>query len=167
MTDLPPTTPADQEIASLRATVRMLEAERLHEVRRRRFHLAIVGCGVSLILHLCMLYFLAVNHRAGVPGEGTTPIEVSFEVAVEEPLTELESTDLDDLLAEESAAESMLEDEPIEALDPAIPSADLEVRSDGAMPTLGGASGSGAGGGSSGIGGGGAGTSFFGVSSDR
>ncbi len=132
--------------------------------RRRRFHLMIVGAGVSLLIHLCILFFLSLQIRPGLPTKAGAEVAFDFTILSEEDLTQLEPTDLDDLLPEAISEDlASTDDLPVADLDPVISSAELEVANQGARPTLGG---SGAGSGAAeGMAAGGAGASFFGVTS--
>lgn len=134
-------------------------------LRRRRLHLLLIGLGISVICHLSLLYFLAVQYRPGGDGRATQPASWEFAILQEEELSEFESTELDDLLSAEVAdVEAASEQEPAADLEPAVPAAELEAAARGAMPTLGGAGGAELGGGGT-MTAGGAGTSFFGVRS--
>jgi hypothetical protein len=152
------------QVTQLQQLLRQIESEQVLLARRRRRHLMIVGVGLSMVVHICLMVYLATHYRA-VPG-GRAPQQVNYEFAIlqEEELTELESTELDDLIPEvASEMEDLPANDPAAELDPVVPAAELEVTRTGAMPTLGG-SGDGDGAGGS-LTGGGAGASFFGVSS--
>jgi len=149
-------------VTRLQETLRVMEDRREHLIRRRRRHVMIVGIGISLVVHLSIIYLLASKYR--FTGGGSEPTAVSYEFAIlqEEELTRLESAEPDDLLPEVVGDLDDLTEEAA-ALDPTVAAAELEVAGAGALPTLGGA-GEGTGDGSA-LSGGGAGTSFFGVSS--
>jgi hypothetical protein len=149
-------------VTRLQETLRVMEEQREHLIRRRRRHVLIVGVGISLVVHLSLMYLLASKYR--FTGGGAEPQPVSYEFAIlqEEELTRLESAEPDDLLPEVVGDLDDLTEEAA-ALDPTVSAAELEVAGAGALPTLGGA-GEGSGDGSA-LSGGGAGTSFFGVSS--
>ncbi|MCP3905436.1 MAG: VWA domain-containing protein [Planctomycetes bacterium] len=149
-------------VIRLQETLRVMEEQREHLIRRRRRHVLIVGVGISLVVHLSLMYFLASRYR--LTGGGAEPAPVSYEFAIlqEEELTRLESAAPDELLPEVVGDLDDMTEEAA-ALDPTVAAAELEVAGAGALPTLGGA-GEGTGDGSA-LSGGGAGTSFFGVSS--
>jgi hypothetical protein len=151
------------QIAGLRETLRRIEEQRESTSRRRRLHLLIVGGGISLLIHLGLMCYLATAYRSIPAGTGPQPVTYEFAILQEEELTDLESAELDDLIPQVvSESEDLALNEPATELDPVIPAAELEIDRTGAMPTLGGAGNdSGAGG----LVGGGAGTTFFGVSS--
>lgn len=151
-----------REITRLRSTLEVFETERERLSRRRYHRLLTIGVGVSVVLHMILMWYLATQYRFGPRDEGPEPVNYEFAILQEEELTELESTRLDEPLPELAAElDDMPEDEPAIELEPAVSAAELNIADDGAMPALGG-SGEGTG---SGLAGGGAGTSFFGVSS--
>jgi len=152
------------EVAELHDTLALIEKQRQMLVRRQRRHLLIVGIGTSLLVHLCIMYYLASNYRIDGGAGGPAPVSYEFAILQEEELTELEATELDDLIPDASKDfDDVPTDDAMAELDPTVPSAELEVAASGSMPTLGGA-GDGTGGDGS-LAGGGAGASFFGVSS--
>jgi len=148
-------------VTELQDTVRQLELERQRLVRRRRRQVLLVGAMLSLVVHISLLMYLSQVYRWG--GGSTIPEPVSFQFAIEqdEELTELEKSDLSDLL-DEAPAEMVQADDPAVELEAQPPAAELEVGGAGALPALGG---SGADSGANALSGGGAGTSFFGISS--
>jgi hypothetical protein len=152
------------QVAQLQETLRLIEEERETMARRRRLHLLIAGGGISLLIHLGLMYWLATAYRMVPEGAGPQPVTYEFAILQEEELTDLESSELDDLIPQiVSDVQDLPLNDPATELDPVIPAAELEVTRTGAMPTLGGAGDDTGGGGS--LVGGGAGTSFFGVSS--
>ncbi|MDY7107752.1 MAG: VWA domain-containing protein [Planctomycetota bacterium] len=152
------------QVAALRLALSRFEEQRETAARRRRLHLLIVGVGISLLVHLGLMYYLALSFRSVPAGTGPEPVTYEFAILQEEELTDLESAELDDLIPQiVSEFEDLAMKEPATELDPVIPAAELEIDRAGAMPTLGGAGDEAGAGGS--LVGGGAGTSFFGVSS--
>jgi hypothetical protein len=109
------------------------------------------------------MYYLALHYRLEPGRRGPEPVSYEFAILQEEELTELQASDLDDLLPEVVSSIDDAADDADASLDPAVPAADLEIARGGSMPTLGGAGGATDGGGS--LTGGGAGTTFFGVAS--
>lgn len=150
-------------VVDLRQTIAELQERRDALSRKRRRNLLIVGVGLSLVLHLCLLIYLALVHR-GVPGGGSsTSVAIEFATLHEQELIQPEKIEFDDLLGELAAAlEDIPQEFPSADLTAEVSAANLEISPAGAMPALGG---SGDGTGDQSLGGGGAGTSFFGVSS--
>ena len=50
-------------VIRLQETLRFMEEQREHLIRRRRRHVLIVGVGISLVVHLSLMYFLASRYR--------------------------------------------------------------------------------------------------------
>lgn len=139
---------------------RELDAQREALIRRRWQRLLLLGCGVSLLVHLVIMVILNGIHRWGPGSAGVESTQYEFAIVQEEELTKLERTNFDELTTEAiENQESLPEESPI--LSPNIPAVEMEFAAGGAVPTLGG-SGSGE---DFGLSGGAAGTSFFGVSS--
>jgi hypothetical protein len=158
-----PKAPGDQ-VAQLQETLRLIEGQRDQMARRRRLHLLIVGGGISLLIHLSLMYYLATAYRYVAQGREPQAISYEFAILQDEELTDLPSTELDDLIPEiVSEYEDLAVNDPAAELDPVVPAAELELARSGSMPALGGA-GAGTGAGGSLVGGGAA-TTFFGVSS--
>ncbi|MHC4989431.1 MAG: vWA domain-containing protein [Planctomycetota bacterium] len=153
-------------VARLQDKVFELEAERDRYVRQRRRQLLLMGVALSLLAHISLMIVLNLVYRPA-RGGGAAPGPVSYEFAIlqEEQLTDLESTEFEDINPEEisEVEEEISELEPTE-FSGDVSAPELEIAAAGAMSTLGGA-GSGDGG-MPGLGGGGAGTSFFGISSE-
>ena len=147
------------EVSRLRETLVRMEQQQDRLARARRRDLLTVGVGVSVIVHLCLLWLLATQYRITPGPPGTEPVSYEFAIVQEEELTELALADLEDLLPEVVEPTS----DPAEAageLEPAA--AALQLVQAGSMPTLGGPGG---GGDIGSLAGGGAGATFFGVSS--
>ena len=150
-------------VVDLRQTIAELQERRDALSRKRRRNLLILGVGLSLVVHMCLLIYLALVHR-GVPGGGSsTSVAIEFATLHEQELIQPEKIEFDDLLGELAAAlEDIPQEFPSADLTAEVSAANLEISPAGAMPALGG---SGDGTGDQSLGGGGAGTSFFGVSS--
>jgi len=150
------------QVTQLGEMLRVLEEQRDRLSRRRRRRLLILGLGVSVVVHLVLMYYLASQYRQRPSGWGTQPASYEFAILQEEQLTEFESTELNDLVADAIADRDELSlEDPAAELDPAAPAAELELALSGSMPTLGGSGDRFPGG----LVAGGAGTSFFGVGS--
>ena len=151
------------EVEHLRETLHMVEVERERHDRRRRRDLLILGVAVSLVIHMLVMFYLALQQRAGAGGTSPQPVQFAFTVVQDETLTELESLQESDLETDMVTEQTELESA-IESLEPAAADAQLALADAGDLPTLGGL---GSGGEEGGLGGGGgaAGASFFGVTS--
>lgn len=150
-------------VVDLRQTIVQLQQQRDLLSRKRRRDLLMLGVGLSLVVHLCLLIYLALVQR-GLPGGGSsTSVVIEFATLHEQELIQPEKIEFDDLLPELAAElEDMPQEAPSADLAAEVSAANLEISSAGAIPALGG---SGDGTGDQSLGGGGAGTSFFGVSS--
>lgn len=150
-------------VVDLRQTIAELQERRDALSRKRRRNLLIVGVGLSLVLHLCLLIYLALVQRGLGGGGSPTTVAIEFATLHEQELIQPEKIEFDDLLGELAAAlEDIPQEFPSADLTAEVSAANLEISPAGAMPALGG---SGDGTGDQSLGGGGAGTSFFGVSS--
>ena len=150
-------------MVDLRQTISELQDQREALIRKRRRNLLVLGVAVSLVVHLCLLIYLALVQR-GLPGGGAaSSVAIEFATLHEQELLQPEKIEFDDSVPELAAElEDMPQDVPSVDLTAEVSSANLEISSAGAVPALGG---SGDGTGEQSLGGGGAGTSFFGVSS--
>lgn len=143
----------------LRQMLRRIEQEREVAARRRRKRLLGIGIGISVLAHLILLAYFASLYRGG-DGDGFG-LPTTYEVAIlpSEQLSDLDETNLDDLLSEEpEAIEGFTLDEPAVLSEANTPAGELEAAGGGA-PTLGGTGGTA---GDTPLGG--AGTTYFGVS---
>ncbi|MBT8486088.1 MAG: VWA domain-containing protein [Phycisphaerales bacterium] len=148
----------------LRTALAQLESQQTLLARRRRRRLQLVGIGISAVVHLCLLLYLASQHRLAPGGRGPAPVSYEFAIMTEEELTELETLEVEDLQPEVAdELDALLAEEAVEIMDPVVPAAELDVVRSGALPTLGGGGDASGGGGE--LTGGGAGASFFGVTS--
>lgn len=148
------------DIAALKNRLRQAEHERDELRRRRRTHRALVGAGISLLLHLALILWLGVIRWT--EGGGSRVDEVSFEFALVDDQS-LDDSDIPQLESDDAAAEiEMTDSEPAIELDAPAADAGLEVGGAGALPAIGAGGGGAAPGG---LAGGGGGASFFGVSS--
>ncbi len=161
-----PSSSNDQRLpqaAQLSEALKGAEEQRDRLSRGSGRQLLIIGVGISILCHLCLMYYLSSVYRFRPAGPGPQPVSYEFAILQEEELTEFESIELDDLIPEAvSEAHDLPTEDPAAELDPVTPAAELEIASSGSLPTFGG---SGGGTGAGGLGGGGAGASFFGVSS--
>jgi hypothetical protein len=155
-----------REIAELRSNVRqlqqairVLEDERDELISRRFRRLLIFGVGISVVVHISIMVWLAMMRTPGVPGPGAHEVNYEFAIIDEEELDQMEESAFDDLEPEQS--EPAQNPEETTVLEPTTPTVDMAVAAAGSVPTLG-ASGEGTGG-EMGLGGGGGSASFFGV----
>jgi hypothetical protein len=156
------TVQTEGRIRQLRRSLDVITDERDRLSRLNRWRLLGLGVAISVLVHIALMMYLNALHRRG--DEPGVPEAVSYEFAIvqEEELTQLETTELDDLLPELKATIEEMPDAPAQ-LEAAVAAAELEITGTGSLPTLGG---SGQGGeGMSGLAGAGAATSFFGISS--
>ncbi|MHC4414541.1 MAG: vWA domain-containing protein [Planctomycetota bacterium] len=150
-------------IGGLQETIRRLQEQRELLIRRRRRHLLIVGVSLSLLVHVGLMLYLNVIHRAVPAATSSQPVSLEFAVIQEPELTHLQAIEFEDVTPEEVLLDELPDDHLMADLDADVSAASLEISAAGSVPALGG---SGAGeGGEATLGGGGAGTSFFGVSS--
>jgi hypothetical protein len=130
--------------------------------KRRLLTLLMVGLGISLIVHVGLMFYLNMLSR-DLPAHSTTEIILQLASLPTEPLTELTQQDRADLPLDVHAVDDLL---PLEVQDPTLTpieaAADLDVSTRGATPVLGGSGRSTMKGG---LGGSGAATTFFGVRS--
>ena len=152
----------DARVAQLEATIRELQEQRDIQSRRRRRNLLLLGVTVSALIHMGLMIYLNLLHRARPTGPGIQPVSIQFAVVEEPELTQMEELQFDDLVPEVPlVAEDAAPQDPALDLAPEVAAAALEISDAGAIPNL---TGSGSGEGST-LDGGGAGTTFFGVSS--
>jgi len=156
---------AFQSRATLEARLAELEAERDALTRQKRRNLLFLGAAISLLVHLSILMYLDSVRRSGPVNEGARSVLVEFNTLQEEELTELQEAQLEPELPDSlTEIEDMPDMRPDLQADVTPPAAELELISDGAMPTIGGgASGDGS---EMTLGGGGGGTQFFGIESE-
>ena len=160
----PPGPPAAQtSVEALTVKLRDVTAQLDLARKRRRRDTLIVGIGVSLIVHLLLMYFFASQFRQGADGAASSAVVYDFAIVSDDQLTEMDQPELEELQPDMLSELDTFEESPEAVLDPTIAMADLDVPATGAAPTLSGA-GSGSESGST-LSGGGADTSFFGVSS--
>jgi hypothetical protein len=157
--------------AQMRETIRLLEEERRVLIARRFRRLLFFGVGISLVLHICLMIYLNMLQRGGMPGSGGGQSN-TYTVAIisEEELTHDEEIAFDELPAGPAESDQAASNDL--ALDSASPDVGVASASADSIPTLG-ATGTGSGGipgvgdGSSGaglgLGGGGGSASFFGT----
>ncbi len=150
-------------VRRLQEALERMEAQRNELQRRRRRDMLTIGVGISVVLHLLLMFYLASHYRLRPGSRGPQPVSYEFAILQEEELTELDIAELDDLLPEVVSETTDSAPDAAE-LDPAVPAAELEIARAGSLPTLGG-SGDGGVGVGGGLSGGGAGATFFGVSS--
>lgn len=149
--------------AAIQKLLAELETERERVQRQRRRNLVIFGACLSLLVHICIMWYLSGIHRAGPRGPGTEPVAIEFNILQEEELTELPKSDL-----AESTPDTLAELSEVPEVSPALnddlqpPAAELDVGTSGSMESITGGAGSG---GEIGIGTGSARADFFGVSS--
>lgn len=147
-------------VARLQDTVQELEAQRQSILRRRRRQLLMVGAMISLAVHITFMMYLAQVYRWEPGGGGPEPVAFEFAIEQDDELTELEETELSDLI-EEDPSEIVEPTDPVIDLAVQPPAAELEITDGGALPALGGSGGDPD---QTAISGGGAGrTSFFGI----
>ncbi len=163
--DNEPTVPQLQNVVQrLEHTLTEMRIERDRLVRRRRLQILLGGLAISLVAHLLILLYLATIFRHSGGSGGSQPVSFEFAIVQDEQLTELEPTNLDDLLPEvTSEIEASTAESPEISLDPSLVGELNELSMKGMDSTLGGSGQSSSG--ESMLGGAGAGTSFFGVSS--
>lgn len=150
------------ESARLVMLSRSLAQHKAQARRRRLFTLLLVGLGISLIVHVGLMFYLNVLTR-DLPAASSTEIVLQLASLPTEPLTELTQQDRVDLPLDVHAVDdlaSLEEQEP--TLTPIEAAAELEVSTRGATPVLGGSGRSRL---TGGLGGSGAATTFFGVRS--
>jgi hypothetical protein len=149
-------------VAQLEEAIRRMELQRDAEMRRRRRNLLFIGVSLSLLVHIALMAYLNLFHRAVPQDTGPQPVSIEFAVIQEMELTQLENLQFDDLVPEVPLDERDLAETDV-ALELAddVSTAALDISAAGAVPAL---TGTGRGRGST-LGGGGAGTSFFGVTS--
>jgi len=149
-------------VVQLELTLRHLEEQRELQQRRRRRNLLIVGVSLSILMHLGLMLYLNMLRRAQPAGPGVQPVSIEFGVMQEAELDEAQDLSFEDLVPEVPwEVEDPAETEPT-LMAPDASSAQLEIATTGAVPTL---TGSGGGEAETTLGGGGAGATFFGVSS--
>lgn len=88
---------------ALEARIRELVEERRRLVRQRRVHLALLGLAVSLPIHIGVMIWLYLTHKAPPPGPaGPTSIVLDLSVMSDETLQEmLEPLETEDMLTPE------------------------------------------------------------------
>ena len=154
-----------RSVEALQESLRLLEEERDRLVSQRRRRMLLVGGGLSLVLHICLMIYLAQINRPG-HGEGAgSEVSIEFAVLDEEELAGMEPGGFDELEAEETTIEDTVALD-VSELSPTAPTVEVASAAAGSVPTLGG-SGGGNGDGSGfgegfGLGGAG-GASFFGI----
>lgn len=153
-------------VQRLERTIAEMQFERERMMRRRRTQVLLIGVAISLCVHVVLLIYLAMMHRAG--GGGGRPDAVTFEFATvnDDKLTELDTQALNEL--EPEITSDVIEsstDAPDAILDASMIGDPTELSLSGLDSTLGGSGQGGGLGEGSTLGGAGAGTSFFGVSS--
>lgn len=146
---------------SRQALLRQLAEDRELLGRQRRRTILLYGLAISLVVHLCIMWYLALVERAGTGGPASGTVSVEFATITDEELTqEALDSELEDLLAPDQALTDLPETAVLSDLSVAPPAAQLDASSDGAMESLGGGGGGGEG---LTLGGGGANATFFGV----
>lgn len=157
-----PVAPVEDQVAELEATIRELQDQCEVEVRRRRRNLLLLGVSLSALVHMALMVYLSLIHRAQPAGPGVQPVSIEFAVIQESELTQLQELQFDDLVPEVPFdMDELSEQDPSLELTPEVAAAELEISQAGSVPRL---TGSGSGEGTT-LEGGGAGTTFFGVSS--
>lgn len=152
-------------VHDLRSRIDELQQEQAQSSRRRLVNLAIFAVALAIVVHIGIMVYLNLLKRdeAGAPERISQDIEIAF--LDQEELSQLEDSDLDDRLSEDTmTTDVVLDAEPFIQLEADAVDAQLATNGSDIAPTLGGAGGGGGGWGS-GMGGGGASTTFFGVTS--
>ncbi len=91
------------DAGALQDRIRDLVEERRRLVRQRRIHLALLGLAVSLPIHIAIIIWLSLSHKALPPGPaGPTPVVLDLSVMSDETLQEmLEPLETEDMLTPE------------------------------------------------------------------
>jgi hypothetical protein len=148
------------DVHRLRQQLRELQQFRNHALRQRRRRLLSIGLTVSVIIHIALLTYFALQYRAGAAQDRPDGDAYEFalifdeELVTDEPVTD--DLALDDAL---ELSDAVLDDAEL-TLDAVDMSADLAASGSADLPSLGGA-----GDGDGGLGGlgGGGGTTYFGI----
>lgn len=95
--------PAVGDAVALEARIQELVEDRRRLVRQRRVHLALLGLAVSLPIHIGVMIWLYLTHKAPPPGPaGATQIVLDLSVMPDETLQEmLEPLETEDMLTPE------------------------------------------------------------------
>ncbi len=154
-----------QAVRDLRSRIDELQMEQSLSSRRRLLNLAIFAVAVAIVVHIGVLFYLAMLQRGDQQVQDNVRQDVEIAFLDQEELSQLEDTQLDDRLSETTmTTDQVLEDEPFVKLEADAIDSQLATTSSEIAPSLGGAGGGGGGWGK-GMGGGGASTTFFGVTS--
>ncbi|MGI9013755.1 MAG: vWA domain-containing protein [Phycisphaerales bacterium] len=145
--------------AQLEQQLAVLQAERDALASQRTRNLLLLGIAISLVVHLCILWYLDSIRRGGLDRPATTGEFIEFAVLPEEDLDRLQNPELELDTADSLADLSEIPDVTATLDLETPPAADLAAVRDGAMPTLGG--GASGGDGDMNLGATGAGVTFF------